>query len=151
MQKNWFEAQRHCRFIEMFMVDLIDDKKTQTIEKLLKDTHNNLAKNDYKYWIGANNVGNNKCFFWESNGQPVIHSNYVENLGERDKQFRCVVMTGKSDLKWERVSCVDLNYYICEKKNYCKNSNENMKSSRNIGNDEIFSYYDNHTINIFLN
>ena len=70
--------------------------------------------------MGANDIRREAHFKWVSNGQRVVFTDWYvrepNNLGYTED---CVQMKkrqyGKTEYKWNDVSCEVSNYYICEK------------------------------------
>jgi len=73
-------------------------------------------------WMGANDIRKEGQFKWVSNGQRLVfidwYSREPNNAGP-SRNEDCVQMkkrqAGKTEYKWNDVSCANSNRYICEK------------------------------------
>ena len=73
-------------------------------------------------WMGANDIWSEGQFKWVSNGQRLVFTDWYSgepNNSGPSKNEDCVHMKkrsgGKTEYKWNDVTCADSNHYICEK------------------------------------
>lgn len=71
------------------------------------------------FWIGGTNIGNGQHFYWMGNNNSMQFTDWLKGRSEnypihKRGQENCIeILTAKS-LKWNRCSCMILNYFICE-------------------------------------
>ncbi|KAM7343885.1 C-type lectin mosGCTL-7-like [Cochliomyia hominivorax] len=120
---NWYKAQQACAKLNMTLASITSSTEQQNLKNLL--SQNSAVAN--QYWISGTDLSKSNEFVWFGNGQPFSYTSWGSGPGN-SPLLRCV--RTDFNFNWERASCIDQHYFICEKPVLpkCGKNNECIKS-----------------------
>ncbi|XP_038066245.1 perlucin-like protein [Patiria miniata] len=111
----WIQARERCRLEGGWLVTIRNGVDQNWVTDFYQ-RHSPRPCSD-GYWIGANDIGNEKSWVWDENGDPVTYTNWQPEEPNNHNGREDAAEVRMSDSKWNDMDHLtgDERCYICEK------------------------------------
>lgn len=97
----------------MHLIEITNQEDEDAIQEIIQFEEYKKLSEPF-FWIGANDLGSEGCFYWVNNGQPVIFSNWSPGQPDNGGSEHCGEIRGHFNYLWNDHQCDQKKYFICE-------------------------------------
>ena len=107
MRATWENARKKCLSLGGDLISITNEKENNHAKWLIRDQPSSRKS----FWIGMNDKTSARKFQW-SDGTPVGYTNWRQ--GEPSHSSENCVEYGRSDGKWNDLTCNTVMSFICK-------------------------------------